>query len=127
MKIDVGSSVPIFLQIAQQLEDSIFIGVYDEETQVPSTNELSVLHNINPQTVLKGMNLLVNEGIIYKKRGIGMFVAEGALLKIKQKRMNIYYDKYVIPMLSEARSLGYSKQQLSEMIERGYSDEQHKG
>ena len=73
MKINPSSEKPIFMQIAGQLEDSIFTGVFQEEQQIPSTNEISVLFNINPHTVLKGMNMLVDEDIIYKKRGLGMF------------------------------------------------------
>ncbi len=123
MKIDISSQAPIFLQISAQLEDAIFSGVYREETQVPSTNELSSLLNINPQTVLKGMTLLVNEGIIYKKRGLGMFVAKGAVLKIKEKRMQAYYDKYIKPMVKEAKALNMDEKQLLAMIERSYGDD----
>ena len=81
MKINPSSEKPIFIQIAEQLEDSIFTGVFQEEQQIPSTNEISVLFNINPHTVLKGMNMLVDEDIIYKKRGLGMFVKAGAVEK----------------------------------------------
>lgn len=77
MYINPDLDKPIFIQIAEQLEDSIFTKVFPEETKIPSTNEISALLNINPHTVLKGMNLLVDEEIIYKKRGLGMFVKEG--------------------------------------------------
>lgn len=66
MKIDAGSEKPIFVQIAEQIEDSVFTGVFQEEEKIPSTNEIAVLLNINPHTVLKGMNRLVEEGIIIK-------------------------------------------------------------
>ena len=69
MRINPNSEKPIFMQIAEQLEDAIFTGIYPEESKVPSTNEIAALFNINPHTVLKGMNLLVDEAIIYKKRG----------------------------------------------------------
>ena len=81
MHINPNIEKPIFIQIAEQLEDSIFTKVFPEETKIPSTNELSSLLNINPHTVLKGMNLLVDEEIIYKKRGLGMFVKKGAVNK----------------------------------------------
>ena len=74
MNVNPNIDKPIFLQIAEQLEDSIFTGAFPEETQIPSTNEISALLSINPHTVLKGMNVLVDGGIIYKKRGLGMFV-----------------------------------------------------
>ena len=65
----------IYLQIAQMLENDILRNIYREEEQVPSTNELARGYSINPATAAKGINLLVAEGILYKKRGIGMFVA----------------------------------------------------
>lgn len=86
MTIDPTSEKPIFLQIAEQLEDAIFTGIYPEGEKVPSTNEIAALLAINPHTVLKGMNLLVDEGIIYKKRGLGMFVSDGAVAVIQKKR-----------------------------------------
>ena len=67
MNVNPNIDKPIFIQIAEQLEDSIFTGVFPEETQIPSTNEISTLLSINPHTVLKGMNVLVDEEIIYKK------------------------------------------------------------
>lgn len=85
MNINTNIEKPIFIQIAEQLEDSIFTGIYPEETKIPSTNEISALLNINPHTVLKGMNLLVDDEIIYKKRGLGMFVKEGAVEKFDRK------------------------------------------
>lgn len=93
MHINPNIEKPIFIQIAEQLEDSIFTKVFPEETKIPSTNELSSLLNINPHTVLKGMNLLVDEEIIYKKRGLGMFVKKGAVNKILLKRQSQFYEQ----------------------------------
>ncbi len=67
LNINPNTEKPIFLQIAEQLEDSIFTGIFPEETKVPSTNEISALLGINPHTVLKGLSMLVDEGILYKK------------------------------------------------------------
>lgn len=116
---------PIFLQIAEQLEDSIFTGVFPEETKIPSTNELSALLNINPHTVLKGMNLLVDEDIIYKKRGLGMFVKTGAVERIRQKRQGQFYEQYIAALIREAGKLQISKEDIITLIERGYDDERH--
>lgn len=74
----IDDSKPIFLQIAQMIESDIVDGVLAEEAQVPSTNEFAVFHRINPATAAKGVNRLVDEGILYKRRGIGMVVATGA-------------------------------------------------
>lgn len=116
---------PIFLQIAEQLEDSIFTGVFPEETKIPSTNEIAALLNINPHTVLKGMNLLVDEDIIYKKRGLGMFVKTGAVEKIRQKRQGQFYEQYIAALIREAEKLQMSKEDIMALIERGYDDERH--
>ena len=86
MNIDPGRDVPLFVQIAEQIEDDVFTGAYAEGDRVPSTNELAALLGINPHTVLKGMNILVDEGIIYKRRGMGMYVQDGAREKVRAKR-----------------------------------------
>ena len=109
---------PLYLQIAEQLEDAIFTGAYEEETQIPSTTELSVSLQMNPATVLKGMNILVAENIIYKKRGVGMFVSTGAKEKIRRKRQENFCDAYVVPLLEEAKKLGLSANEIINLIEK---------
>ena len=123
MNINPNTAKPIFIQIAEQLEDSIFTGVFPEETKIPSTNEISALLNINPHTVLKGMNMLVEEEIIYKKRGLGMYVKTGAVEKIQKKRQGQFYNQYVAALIEEARKLQMSKEDIITLIERGYEDE----
>lgn len=111
---------PLYVQIAQQLEDAIFTGAYPEETQIPSTTELSVSLQINPATVLKGMNILVSDGIIYKKRGLGMFVSTGATAKIKEKRQRQFFENFITPLISEAKKLSLTEDEIKNLIERGY-------
>lgn len=123
MNINTNIEKPIFIQIAEQLEDSIFTGIYPEETKIPSTNEFSTLLNINPHTVLKGMNLLVDDEIIYKKRGLGMFIKEGAVEKIRQKRQGQFYDQFIATLIEEANKLNMSKDEIITLIERGYDNE----
>jgi GntR family transcriptional regulator len=120
VKLEVATDKPIFIQIAEAIEDAIVTGVFPEQSQIPSTTEISVSYKINPATVLKGMNILVDEGVIYKKRGLGMFVSPGAGEKIRFKRKTQFYDQYVDRMLSEARKLGLGKQEIIAMIERGF-------
>ncbi|MBR4201480.1 MAG: GntR family transcriptional regulator, partial [Oscillospiraceae bacterium] len=62
---------PLFLQIAQWLEDKIVTGQLQTDEQIPSTTELSQMLRINPATVRKGVNILVDRGLVYKKRGMG--------------------------------------------------------
>ncbi len=122
LKINTNIDKPIFIQIAEQLEDSIFTGIFPEETKIPSTNEISALLNINPHTVLKGMNMLVDEEIIYKKRGLGMYVKDGAVKKIRQKRQSQFYNQYVAALIEEASKLQMTKEDVIKLIERGYED-----
>lgn len=116
----------IYLQIARMLEDDILRGVYREEEQVPSTNELARGYNINPATAAKGINLLVADGILYKRRGIGMFVSKGAGETVKQKRKAAFYDGFVKPLVKEGTSLSLSGEELLAMIEQAIGEEKNK-
>ncbi|WP_276356174.1 GntR family transcriptional regulator [Cohnella caldifontis] len=115
----MDDSRPIFVQIAEKIEDDIIEGELPEETQVPSTNQFAALYRINPATAAKGVNLLVDEGILYKKRGVGMFVKEGARVQLREKRKSQFYEQYVVAMVREAAKLGITTDQLTEMIRKG--------
>ncbi len=106
----------IYLQISEMIENDILRDIIQEEERVPSTNELARLYTINPATAAKGVNILVESGILYKKRGIGMFVSAGAKEKIRMKRKEEFYDNYIKTLLTEAESLGISKEELIAMI-----------
>ncbi len=123
MRFNFESGVPIYLQVARQIEDAVLSGAFPEETQVPSTTEISVTYQINPATVLKGMSLLTDQGILYKKRGVGMFVARGGAEKILHQRKKDFYDGYIIRLLEEAQKLHLSKEDVVRMIEEGQTDE----
>ena len=116
----------IYLQIARMLEDDILRGVYREEEQVPSTNELARGYNINPATAAKGINLLVADGILYKKRGIGMFVAPGAGETVRQKRKDAFYDGFVKPLVKEGSSLSLTREELLAMVTRAIEEGEQK-
>lgn len=107
----------IYLQISEMIENDILRDIILEEEKVPSTNELARLYSINPATAAKGINILVDSGIVYKKRGIGMFVSSGAKQKIMNTRKEKFFDNYIKKILSEAESLGISKEELMKMIE----------
>ncbi len=107
----------IYIQIKEMIENDILRDILLEEERVPSTNELAKAYSINPATAAKGVNLLVDEGILYKKRGIGMFVQTGAKKKIMEKRKKNFYDDYVKRLLAEAASLGITREELIMMIQ----------
>ena len=115
----MDDSRPIFQQIAELIENDIIAGVLPEETQVPSTNEFAAFHRINPATAGKGVNLLVDTGILYKKRGIGMFVAPGARARLLTQRQDQFEQNHIRPLLLEAEKLGISAAQLAAMITKG--------
>ena len=115
---------PIFLQLAEMLEEGIISGAYPEEGQIPSITEFSAALKINPATALKGINLLVDEGLVYKKRGVGMFVATGARDALLQKRRESFYTERVRPVAREASSLGLTLPELTGLVERAYHDEE---
>ncbi len=112
----MDESRPIFQQIAELIENDIISGALPEDTQIPSTNEFAAFHRINPATAGKGVNLLVDEGILYKKRGIGMFVAPGARDHLLAARRERFRTQYVTPLLAEAAKLGLEPEQVAAMI-----------
>lgn len=112
----------IYIQIKEMIEKDILRNILLEEERVPSTNELAKLYAINPATAAKGVNILVDEGILYKKRGIGMFVATGAKKQIMEKRKKNFYNDYVKSLMAEADSLGISRQELIAMIQEAANE-----
>jgi GntR family transcriptional regulator len=116
MQLDPGNEKPIFIQLAEVIEDNILKGIYAEETQVPSTTEVAVTLKVNPATVNRGVNLLVDEGIIYKKRGVGMFVSKGGREMILARRKQEFFQNYLLPILEEANNLGLSREDVIGML-----------
>ena len=117
--MNFNNDVPIYMQIAQTIEDNVLKGIFEEETAIPSTTEISVKYKINPATVAKGFNILVDEGIIYKKRGVGMFVAIGSKVKLMEKRKENFYNNYIVSLIEEAEKLQISSEDIIKMIQGG--------
>jgi DNA-binding transcriptional regulator YhcF (GntR family) len=107
---------PIFLQLAEQLENQIISDQFKEESQVPSINELATFHSINPATALKAINQLVDDATLYKKRGIGMFVNAGAKQALITKHSQKFRAEFVEPLIIEARKLGITSQEIIQML-----------
>ncbi|MBZ9535407.1 GntR family transcriptional regulator [Cytobacillus oceanisediminis] len=116
MNTSFNDSKPIFLQIKELIEDQIVNDQLKGNEQIPSTTQLVNFYKINHLTISKGINLLVENGIIYKKRGVGMFVAEGAKEKLLTQRKEQFLDQYLLPMIQEAKKLGISEEDISKMI-----------
>lgn len=110
-------SRPIFQQLAERIVDEILRGTYAEGDQVPSTNEFAAHLRINPATAGKGLGLLVDRGILVKRRGIGMFVAEGAKDRIVAERRLGFVRDFVRPLLAEAAALGLEPGEVAGLIQ----------
>lgn len=123
MELPQNSDKLIYLQLADWIEDEILAGTFPENSQIPSVAEISASFKINHMTVLKSISILTDAEIIYKKRGIGMFVAEGAIEKIRSGRIDAFYEKYIVTATAEAKKLEISLSKLIEMTERGYNNE----
>ena len=116
MKLELNDHEPIFIQISKAIEDEILCDSIKEGMQVPSTTELSKFYKINPATVLKGVNILVDKEILFKKRGIGMFVSKGAKEIIKHGRTETFKEVYLKDLIGEAKKIGITKEELLDMI-----------
>lgn len=114
----LGHDKPIYIQIREKIEDQIVNNQLKEGEQAPSTNELVSFYKINHATVSKGVNQLVDEGILYKKRGIGMFVAEGARNTLIQKRKDAFVDDYIVGLVREAEKLEITEDEIVEYIKK---------
>ena len=118
MYLNLDGEKPIYVQMAEWIEENIISGTFPEETQIPSTTDISARYKINPATALKGVNILVDKGIIYKKRGLGMFVCKGAEEKLRSERKQEFFEKFVKSLLSEAEKLNITKKEIIDMIEK---------
>ena len=112
--LDEGT--PLFVQVADRLGGQIADGGLAEGARVPSTNELAAFYRINPATAAKGINVLADDGLLEKRRGIGMFVATGARQRLLARRRAEFRQRYVDPLLSEAARLGIDTDELSGLI-----------
>jgi DNA-binding transcriptional regulator YhcF (GntR family) len=112
----LDDGTPLFVQIAEQLADDIVDGGLAEGARVPSTNELAAFYRINPATAAKGINVLVDEAVLEKRRGIGMFVAAGARVRLLGERRKRFAGRYVEPLVAEASRLGINADELAAII-----------
>lgn len=107
---DDGS--PIYVQIANGIKNDVLSGALKEDEQVMSTNQYAAFYRINPATAAKGFAQLVDEGVLYKKRGIGMFVSPDARARLRRERRERFFTDVVDPMLAEAHRVGVSVEEI---------------
>lgn len=115
--MQLNASQNIYEQIAEMIENEILSNRLGADDQAPSTNQFAKVYQINPATALKGMNQLVDEGILYKKRGMGMFVTTDAKEIIIQKRKTEFQKTMLPSMIDEAKRLNLNKEEFIKLIE----------
>ena len=112
--LDEGT--PLFVQVADRLAGEIADGGLAEGGRVPSANELAAFYRINPATAAKGINVLADDGLLEKRRGIGMFIVAGARQRLLARRRAEFTQRYVGPLLTEAARLGIDIVELIALI-----------
>ena len=112
----MDESRPIFIQIAERVENDIIEGSLPEGSQIPSTNEFAAFLRVNPATALNGVNRLVDDGIVEKRRGIGMFVTQGARARLIERRKADFAAEYIRPLIIEAEKLGIDIEELAGLL-----------
>ncbi|MBU8879954.1 GntR family transcriptional regulator [Bacillus sp. FJAT-29790] len=123
MTILTDGTKPIYVQIAEWIETEILNGQFEADQKVYSQYQLAEMYTINPATAAKGLNLLVDENILYKKRGLGMFVSTGAKEMIINKRKSQTLKRLVQEIVLEANRLQISETELIEMIKTAQFEE----
>ena len=107
---------PIYLQIADSISNAVLAGELTADEQVMSTNQYAAFYRINPATAAKGFQMLVDQGILYKKRGIGMFVSPDAREKLLRERRREFFAGRVDPLIVEADILGISRDEIVDRV-----------
>lgn len=123
MILTADSSKPIYVQIAQWLEDEILSGALPEDERIYSQYQLAELFNINPATAAKGLNILADEELVYKRRGLGMFVSVGARARIQEKRRNVTLASLLEQLVAEARRLAMTDEELLALLAQALGKE----
>jgi GntR family transcriptional regulator len=111
---DDGS--PIYRQIAERIKADILRGVLEGDEQVMSTNQYATYYRINPATAAKAFQQLVDDGLLYKRRGVGMFVSPDAPETLHRQHRARFYADVVDPMVAEARTLGLDLHEVADRI-----------
>jgi DNA-binding transcriptional regulator YhcF (GntR family) len=120
MKFNEG--IPIYLQIKEEIENAILTNTIREEDKVSSIRELAQQYRLNPQTISNAVSELISEGILYKKRGIGMFVEKGAQKKLKKKKDNEFRNSDLKKLVLKSKSLGITKTELMNILDSIYEE-----
>ncbi|QFG00495.1 GntR family transcriptional regulator [Psychrobacillus glaciei] len=118
LNLNADSTKPIYIQISEWIENEIIADRFQSDEKVHSQYQLADLFNINPATAAKGLTILVEDQILYKKRGLGMFVKPEAKIKILEKRRSETLAHMVRELVMEARRLSVTEEELIQLIKK---------
>lgn len=119
---DLIEKLPIYIRIVEGVKNAIIVGDIKEEEQIPSTTTISQGYSINILTINKANNILVDEGIIYKKRGVGLFVKKGAKEKLIKQRKKVFKEQYIKAALLEAKKLNIGVEELQKIVGEAFNE-----
>jgi GntR family transcriptional regulator len=122
MKLDFTDKKPIYYQIADFIRNAILLGNYSEGEAIPSIRKLAVDYSINHHTILKGIQILIQEDLLEKERGKGMYVKIGAIQRLKKRETEMFLQKDILNFIQRAQTLKMSKSELLEKINELYED-----
>jgi DNA-binding transcriptional regulator YhcF (GntR family) len=122
MKISFDSLKPVYIQIAEAIEDDIISGKLAEGSAAYSQLIIARELSVNPATAAKGINMLVSKGILEKQRGASMIVAQGALEKSLKERREKGFRELVSNLVLEAKKIGLSEEEIIAGIRSYYQD-----
>jgi len=122
MKINFESLIPVYVQIAEAIEDDIIGGRLAEGGPAYSQLVIAKELNVNPATAAKGISLLVSKGILETRRGSSMAVAAGALPILLAERREKGFKKLVKNLVGEAAKLNLTQKEIIDEIIRQYAD-----
>ena len=125
MTINFDHRTPIYLQVARMIRDSVVSGDLPEEGPIPSIRQVSAEHGLNPQTVLNATHLLVEEGILEKRRGVGIFVKRGAQEHLRQRELAELKQRYIPQLVNRARLVGLSARETVKLVRDNFREQAH--
>lgn len=118
MILDNDNLIPIYVQIADWLENEILCGNIGSDEKIYSQYQLAEMFTINPATAAKGLNVLAAQNILYKKRGLGMFVVFNAREVIREKRKTQTLNTLALNLVIEAKRLDLDEKEILDMVSK---------
>lgn len=121
--MNFDQKTPIYQQLAESIRQDILSGALQEEEAIPSVRQISVDYSLNPQTVLNATQLLIQEGLLEKRRGLGLFVQKQACKQLNQSASERFKNETILALVEEAQLLSISRKDLIDLIQKSYGED----